>query len=216
MPTVATLPLQVTFVVIMGGVLLIGIEFFMIAFRVGDQSEGQALCSDIFDAVMQFSAILAAITAFVGSIWERQAQRCIWARGQSFIYVHHSQSCRRFPPALHFLLSLYQWTPAGSPAVVFCLRWDLASFPAPLACISHFPAHFCFPTHLRRSGGAFRRILVADFGPFEPLRNVLCSCNPLGLAADFATAAFLYLIHRVIVYTWRLIQTLYAQPVFSW
>jgi hypothetical protein len=47
----------------------------MIAFRVGDHSEGAALCNDIFDGVMQFSAILAATSAFVGSIWERQAQR---------------------------------------------------------------------------------------------------------------------------------------------
>lgn len=60
----------------MSGVLLIGVEFLMITFRVGDHSEGAALCNDLFDAGMMFSAIITFIIAVVGSIWERQAQRC--------------------------------------------------------------------------------------------------------------------------------------------
>eukprot|EP00967_Tisochrysis_lutea_P053506 scaffold66597_cov33-Tisochrysis_lutea.AAC.3 len=67
--------LQIIFVVIMGGVLIAAIEFIMMWFRVGDRSEGAALCSDLFDGTMQFSAILVFIIAIVGSAWERQAQR---------------------------------------------------------------------------------------------------------------------------------------------
>jgi hypothetical protein len=63
------------FTVIMGGVLIAGIEFFMMAFRVGDHSEGAALCADLFDAHMEYGGILTFIIAIVGSIWERQAQR---------------------------------------------------------------------------------------------------------------------------------------------
>jgi hypothetical protein len=69
---------------------------------------------------------------------------------------------------------------------------------------------------LRSSDGAFRRIFVADFGRFEPVRELVCSCNPLGLAADLGFAVMLYLVHRAVVYVWRLTETLYAQPVFSW
>jgi hypothetical protein len=65
----------VVFTVVMGGVLVAGIEFFMMAFRVGDHSEGAALCADLFDAHMQYGAMLTLITTIVGSIWERQAQR---------------------------------------------------------------------------------------------------------------------------------------------
>jgi hypothetical protein len=51
---------------------------------------------------------------------------------------------------------------------------------------------------------------------FAPLRQLLCSCNCLGLAADFASAVALFLIHRFIVYVWRLCELLYPQPIFAW
>lgn len=59
----------------MGGVLVVAIEFIMMWTRVGDHVEGAALCADLFDAHMQFGALLSFIVTIVGSIWEMQAQR---------------------------------------------------------------------------------------------------------------------------------------------
>eukprot|EP00962_Isochrysis_galbana_P022708 scaffold6790_cov99-Isochrysis_galbana.AAC.6 len=55
----------------MGGVLIAGIEFFMMAFRVGDQSEGAALCADLFDAHMERNGECAWSGAFASHPFTR-------------------------------------------------------------------------------------------------------------------------------------------------
>jgi len=67
-----------------------------------------------------------------------------------------------------------------------------------------------------RSDGAFRTVFSHYLGRYEPLAQLACSCNPLGLAADIAFAFSLYFVHRSITWLWRMFAMLWSQPIWAW